>query len=449
MRLLVKRDRNSLVPCGGKAYLENGTPEIFSVPRHIPEEQVTSIENRSDLDDLLLAKSEDYKTINSHLNQTGIFRQKGLIGRIFGKNKPKIMNGIWSGYRSAIVQDPQTSKLFKLKGIALNVEKPKQIKFDDGIFWIQGGQKKKNVGYERVMSGKFNQVLRDNGITPAMEYKGMWEYPNLVKGTRPVASIYEVQGDTRLDELMLLLDSLAFDRMQESDTHFTRNGEKFNVIVEYFYHDIGYKVGRMKRLMDKSGQTWSCDSERTNAHTGNIVLWRDANKLKIGLVDFDASMDLDEISKSEMEALQKKEYEDIIQSAICVTSLRQINGRLNREGSYYIDFRDKFSHGFSEGYTSTSNTYSSEMDISFLDELFALLRSDEPFTKTIKKRHVNKVDKWKYREKYNKKEIDIEDVVKEIYYYKDKYECGDDYKDKYGKNDKDDYRLSKYFISKY
>jgi len=344
------------------------------------------------------------------------------MNKIFGV---PIMNGIWSGHRSAVVQDPDTSKLFKLKGVALNPENPKAIIFDDGVFWIEGGQKKKNVEYERTMSKRFNRVLRENGITPAMEYQGLWTYPVLAKGNRPAASIYEIQGDTRLDELMILLDSLASDHELPGDDILTKEGVKFFGKLEKFYNDIGYITGRLKKLMDISGQTWSCDSERTNAHIGNVVLWRDASKLKLGLVDFDASLDYSHaISKSEMEAIQKKERNDIVNSAQFVQSLRAMGGRLSGRLSVYSDSRTFFSSEFNRGYYSSEKTLSHEIDMSRLDELFSALRSGKPFSTTINRDSWCEKNSLEYSNTENKKisekerDINLESIIQSIYNYK-------------------------------
>ena len=413
MKLLVKRDTNILLPCDGKADLEEGVSKIFSVPRVVPQNEVTLIKTRPDNDDLLLANPEDYSEMSSHLSETGSY--SSFMNKIFGV---PIMNGIWSGHRSAVVQDPDTSKLFKLKGVALNPYNPETVTFDDGVFWISGGQKKKNVGYERTMSERFNGILGENGITPVMEYRGSWTYPVLVKGNRPAASIYEIQGDTRLDELMAFLDTLASDHIRFGDNTDTEEGEIFFRDTGRFYQDIGHVVGRLKKLMDASGQTWSCDSERTNAHIGNVVLWRDALKLKIGLVDFDASLDYSHtISKSEMESIQKKEHEDIVKSARGIQSLRTIGWTSNRLEAY-TDLRDQFIAGFRNGYSSLEKTLSHEIDMSRLDELFSALRSGKPFSTTLveKSLHGKRIlGYYKIKNNKSKRNIDIESMLYGIY----------------------------------
>ena len=189
-------------------------------------------------------------------------------------------------------------------------------------------------------------------MKPAMQYVGMWKYPALIKGRRPVVSICEIEGDTRLDELMFAIEASARSHMRDGDTYWTFEGSILAESIQRVYYDVGHVVGRLKRLMDRSGQTWSCQGKRTNAHIGNVVVWRERDVLKAGLVDFDASMTPKELSKSEIRAIQEDEYRSIIQRVPEPLSLRPI-GTLARESVSFPMWRQEFVRGFEKGYKSS------------------------------------------------------------------------------------------------
>lgn len=369
MRLLVQRDKNYLASCDGEPVLSSNAPEFLRTPRYIPQKQVMSLSEKPKEDDLLIACREDYRVIDAHL-----------------KSRPNgAYPGIWSGRRSAIVQDLETKRLYKLKGVSLYLGEPQEIiavRFPNGFFRINGGQKMLDARYEMEKSELFNKVLQDEGMKPAMQYVGMWKYPILVKGRRPVASICEIEGDTRLDELMCVIESSAKRHMRDGDHYYTFEGSIFNESIQRFYYNVGHAVGGLKRLMDRSGQTWSCQGQRTNAHIGNVVLWREKSFLRVGLVDFDASMTPKELSKSEIRAIQEGEYKSIIDSVPNFSSPRPI-GFLSGEVLFrFSDWMQKFVEGFEKGYKSSrKGKYSNELPFDYLDEIFTLLRSMGSFTR--------------------------------------------------------------------
>lgn len=384
MVLLIDRDRTSLVPCEGKAFLRDKAPEAFQQVRVVPKDLTRIIEARSESDDLLIDQSYDEQIkFDIHFNQT---RTDGIPS-------------LWSGYRSNLVM--VRGEWYRIKGVSLDIEKPETTGFDDGHFWIEGGQKFSNVGFERNMSAKFNETLRNEGIEPVMEYVGLWKYPNKANGIRPAASIYNIKGDTRLDELMFVLDNHAFrkihsrikdmgDKNMIEIAPFNRYGEIFQEEILKLYYAIGQTSGRLKQLMYKSGQTWSCDSERSNAHIGNIVVYNDfRGRLRVGLVDFDASCDRSELTRTELEDISNMEYNNIITSALSdFISLREIGGAFNHQKIVISEgitpYRKAFIDGFEKGYQSKSGIYSDivELDVGtyenhakgLLENVFMLLR---------------------------------------------------------------------------
>lgn len=292
-----------------------------------------------------------------------------------------------------MVRDPNNGKLYKLKGISLDPKKPVCVPLsEDGWdFKIEGGQEGYRVEFEKRMLDKYNRILESEGIEPAMKFKGIWKYPVLAKTTRPVGSIFEVKGDTRLDELLLVMEALTVPKFYLGKKNrgivdigkLTQDGERYLNYSCNLFRDIGCATGRLKRLMDKGWQTWSADSENTNSHTGNIVLYNQDDKLKVGFVDFDASCDSSDFSKSKLRAIQKKEF-DIIQGSMMspsVISWRMMDGKIRLQmadkGTIVLrDLRHWLIRGFQEGYESGDKPYRNEVDLGLLQEVFALLRQE-------------------------------------------------------------------------
>lgn len=389
MRLLVKRDKTSLTNTEGESVIDDDLPFFLKTPKVVLSHLITEMENRLPSDDLLIQNNADYEPINYHLSS---YPQGGFFQSLFStiNREKKDFPAIWSGYRSVLVKDTKKNNLFRLKGVSLNPANPQITEFEDGTFWIQGGQKKQNLEYERQMSNKFNNVLLDNGIQPIMRYRGMWKYPILAKRNRLAASIYQVEGDTRLDELMFVLDYLTVEKLIGNEikkdgkimkkVSLTSEGKIFLNTLSEFYHNIGFTTGRLKRLMDKSGQTWSCYSERSNAHTGNIVVYNGTNKLKVGFVDFDASCDSRDYTKSEIRDLQKIEYNTIQRSVHGLSSIRTIGGRFLKKGAITTQLRDYFLRGFAKGYEHNGKEVSNEIDIGLIEGIFLLLRDKKDFS---------------------------------------------------------------------
>lgn len=158
---------------------------------------------------------------------------------------------------------------------------------DNNGWELFGGQPKYAVEFEREMCYENNNNLKKYGIKPVMICKGYWEYPVKKKEFCAAASVIEVKGDTRLDELMAVIET-AFEYAIVPAAP-NKNGLLVAKRIGQLYYDLGFVVGQLKRIMVKHGQTWSSDTGPSNANTGNIVLCSDDYNVRIGLVDLDAS----------------------------------------------------------------------------------------------------------------------------------------------------------------
>lgn len=367
MKLLIKRDRNFLKVTNGKLESDSDIPKKLKIPRVVMPDSVYAFEQRGD-DDLIIADSVDYKEIDEHLS-----KHPG--------NPNDTIPGIWSGWRSVLVNDSGT--LYKLKGVSLDPKNPKVINFNRREFEVFGGQPTQSAEFEKQMSDRFNTVLRNEGIDLLMTCEGYWHYPTKVKGESFSASIIKVEGDTRLDEFMFLIENLFNKKLP--DGRYSRNSEKERAVINitHLYSDMGFIVGQLKSLMDRSGQTWSCDNERSNAHVGNMILYNGTGKVKLGFGDFDASCDANDFSESELIELQKREYETIKNSAMqgpislrtVVSSLFENDGE-NTKYIIYPHFRNAFIAGFERGYGAGTSRLRVKNTIDFgrFLEIFKALR---------------------------------------------------------------------------
>ena len=381
MELLVKRDKNHLVKTEGKAEVDSDVPEILREPRVVPQSFVKSLEKRDFQDDLLISDKKDYGQIEEHLLNTN----NGL--------PPDAIPGIWSGYRSSLIKDPESGRLFRLKGVSLDPKNPVIQDLSDTEYQVFGGQLRPSARFEQQMSDKFNEVLAKEGIIPIMTFKGYWHYPDEIKGNEYSGSVIEVEGDTRLDEIMLILENFFAYRIGTNNRIRTKDGSQtFEVNdkgayvgkrIFQLYQDIGFITGRLKRLMDKNNQTWSADKGRTNAHIGNIVLYNGSEEVKVGFVDFDASCDTDDFPRSKIRRMQETEFETIYKSAYSQPiSLRQIQARfLNRDLNIFSEFRNSFAEGFAKGYEKRvgflSPAITNTLPFERFLEIFDILRSGE------------------------------------------------------------------------
>ncbi len=324
-RLLVRRDPLYLAEC-----LDGTVEKIREIPDYLSKAPLTIVPEllgvRSSRDDLL--KIRDDIVILECPNGT--------------------IPGVWSGCRSALTMDPVTGNLYKLKGAAVAEIPIDHLKYyGNGAPYIEGGQFLRNAHNERIFSDRFNRVLADNGIEPTMEYVGFYKSPFKVGRRKIATSIIRVKGDTRLDELMYALESEAYFK-----TVYTRKQKvEFVTKLAEFYWDVGFIVGQLKRLMDRSNQSWSDNPKRTNAHIGNVVVYKaDENNLGIGFVDFDASCDFRDKSKQALREQQNEEHRNILTSSLDEVASARAIGLFYYPGLKSTVLRFNFGLGFMTGY---------------------------------------------------------------------------------------------------
>ncbi|MEK6939200.1 MAG: hypothetical protein AABX31_00580 [Nanoarchaeota archaeon] len=347
-KLLVRRDPLYLAEClDGTVENIREMPSFLSQsPLSIPPELLNI---RSSRDDLLKTR-DDIVTLDC---------------------PPGTVPSVWSGRRSALTIDPRTKNLYKLKGVAIAELSQDEKYYENGALYLEGGQFLWNAHNERIYSDRFNKILADNGVEPVMEYVGFYKSPFKVRGHKIAASIIRVKGDTRLDELMYALEAEAYFQ-----TTYTE-GQKAELTTQlgYFYKEVGYIVGQLKRLMDRGNQTWSDNPKRTNAHIGNIVVYpTDEKNLMIGLVDFDASCDGRDMSKKQLREQQIEEYRNIPKSTLEeVASARAIGLYYYPELKFSVS-RFNFGLGFMAGYES-KKIIKPTLEMSRLTELKELINA--------------------------------------------------------------------------
>lgn len=377
MKLLIRRDSTILVPTAGQSSFYEDLPVKLRVPHVVLKHLIDHITPRLEDEKMLLSREDILE------RYTGVSDLQKPYND--PNNSEKIMSVFWNGTRSVIVRDKKSDKLYKIKGVAINPRKPLALKIKDDTI-IAGGQKRENGLYEKIMTEKFNKILDDNGIENIIEYKGMWRYPVRAAKYRPVATIFEVKGDTRLDEFMCMVEGIFFDKLKEQGiAHnnryrghlFNENGKKVVNILAQIYTKIGLNIGEQKKVMDQNLMTWSSGGDRTNAHHGNVVLYFN-NGLKIGLVDFDASCDTNDYSKSEIIAIQKKEYNQFLKSIYTGNiSARGIDGM--KPAGQIVELRDSLKKGFLLGYGTEPVEKNLAIDEGLVQEVFYMLNNKTLF----------------------------------------------------------------------
>ena len=376
-KLLIERDPVALIPWTkpdgikreAKVIVEGEMPEELKKPL-IVDPRFINIKLKRDLRELPVKGKFLPETIERY-----------RLAPVFGECTP----AVWSGYRSVLYCKDwiNGAQLFKLKGISFTHPLDVRVNEDDDGYhvYVQGGQLLGNVINEKEYSDQFNRVLKNCGIEPVSECVGFYHWPLKAKGKRLATSIMKVQGDTRLDELLCVIENLVEQRFPP------RNGiiylsEDLITKLNLFYFTLGQSVGQLKKIMDINGQTWSDNPQRTNAHIGNIVLYHNSqNKLSLGLTDFDASCDRRDMRKKALMKQQEVEYQTMMNSAMQgAISLRNIS-MLNHM-IIHLETRTQFVEGFKDSYESFAGGLSATLDNSvaefFLKELMDELLKEIP-----------------------------------------------------------------------
>lgn len=378
MPLLIQRDKTLLEKCKGTARVDKDVPDTLKHTMIVPQRTLLIPPKPCRLEDKLITTTADRAKLKKFL-------------------RTKITTGIpalWAGYRSVIV-DCGSGELYKLKGVTVNLEDPDTtMEICDKDPDIFGGQYLYSSEYEQQMTDEFNKTLAKEGIEPAMQFKGYWNYKLKVNDKPLSASVIKIKGDTRLDEFMDAIEEILFQRIMLNTPN--KQGQKILEKVVTLYQDIGFVVGRLKRLMNKNNQSWGSDPCRTNAHTGNVVLYTENDALRLGFVDFDASSSCkaDKLSQQEIKELQKGDYSAIIYYA----KRKQCSPRQFAGDTYCILFwmneheydnflRNNFCEGFKKGHDSATydkNRFDNKIPSEQIMEILSVLKSGVKLAKKSK-----------------------------------------------------------------
>src|SRR3989338_5397023 len=329
--------------------------------------------------------------VYAHQNVPDFLRKAPLVYDPFPREDPvRGYLAYWSGGRSCIVEDKESRRTFRLKGISFKEHSPK-VEYDlsddlilggdsDIPYRIEGGQFLQSAKYEIAFCNRWNRVLREEGVLPVMQYRGRYHYPYAIaKKYKMDATLFEVAGDTRVDELMQEIE-IIFKQLSPLFYLHTEKMrvEKIKMIVKYgrsLYRSLGFVSESFKKLMDRAGMTWGDSPQNTNAHHGNIVVYpADENHLGVGLVDFDASCDRSEFTQKQLRIQQHCERAEFTGNHLPEVA---ISGKYTYPYSKafpMVELRKQFRRGFKEGYAQTfRKTLSNLVDREPYDELMRFL----------------------------------------------------------------------------
>lgn len=183
-----------------------------------------------------------------------------------------IFVGIESGWRSGLLAVDR--EMYKLKGC-----RPTGGVHDYGP---EGSQTLSLAEYEVDKILERRAAFLKEGVDYPLEPIGIWIYDHILHHGEPnAATIYKAKGDTRLDELLwwaqkdLPLSYLPVKSQEQISNLFTK---------------IGIATGHALRVLHEHNFTWDTGiSSASNAHDGNVIVFRSGEKAMVALVDFDNS----------------------------------------------------------------------------------------------------------------------------------------------------------------
>jgi hypothetical protein len=184
------------------------------------------------------------------------------------------LEGLESGYRSGLVVID--GKMYKLKacrptGGDLN-----------GIPWGSQVYSAARRGADQLLRRR-EMFLREGFEYPANPL-GFWQYKDFrYRGQPQTGIIYEIEGDTRFDELIAWVVEAPLS--YASYKQFL----PFKLVTE----NLACQAGILLSLMHHHDFSWDHDApDSSNAHAGNIVVFRSKqNTALAALIDFDNSLD--------------------------------------------------------------------------------------------------------------------------------------------------------------
>lgn len=249
-----------------------------------------------------------------------------------------------SGYRSALVE--AEGRVYRIKGA-----RPHRIlRYKDSPDPL-GGQYLTRVLMENENMLHISEIFEKEGIPYPCRPVGYYEYSLEFHGDKLGASIFEVQGDTRLDEFVAWLE----EGMPMKDV---TDSELF-----YIFATLGKKVGKLKRIMDNNGYLWN----EHNTNLGNFVVFERGGYIHLGAVDLDSMIQLGGEEGAELRIL---EYQALFSNMreMVVSSRNRHSIRLSRRRIRPFEFptvlREALEMGFRKGYgTAEDNPLSEDMVI--------------------------------------------------------------------------------------
>lgn len=280
------------------------------------------------------------------------------------------LKGAWSGYRSALIRDPKTDKLYKLKACSFVNQRDgnSTAEIVDGT--LKGGQYLENAINEKESSDEINGVLVENGIEPVMNVLGIYVPEALVQGKELGITVTEVLGDTRLDELFYTIEMLYKGR-----TDIFGRDRNIEYILDNFYETLGIIVGSQKKLLDLNRLAWGGNETVTNAHIGNVVVYpskKESEGLGVGFVDFDSTYRTCEQEAKERAKLEYRKFLgsiDIPEISMMLEAHSIIEER--------IRFRKRFKKGFIKGYKTKRDFYDTlNIGVELIGKLKTMLTSE-------------------------------------------------------------------------
>jgi len=270
---------------------------------------------------------------------------------------------VQSGTRSELAEDNK----YRIKG-NLFEEEPYGWLLQHGQPY--GRQTLSRIETEIEHAERLGERFQEVGLTYVMDPVGYYLYPDYRQNEQSVAmakilgqqvprfketgaAIFEIKGDTRLDELLGHLDRMDWFTIWLGLAAFP---EYKDIIV-----NLGRDTGYTMRQMHDAGITWGL--ETGNAHPGNFVVYADGNNIRVVPVDLNAAKtystggwslfrksfpkeEAEQEVQSVKDVLRRKA--DISGNGFNVNRVSDIDGQVYGMGRDYT--REWIIEGFDDGY---------------------------------------------------------------------------------------------------
>jgi len=234
------------------------------------------------------------------------------------------------------------NKLYRLKG-----SNPSDIDFRTDPF---GGQileiAEVEISYTNELSSIFGQMNIETPSIPVGSYK----YQVTYNGKTCVATIYEVKGDTRVDEFLMDKEQhlLAIEYMSGNPV------QEIESLSDIFYR-FGVQAGSLLRIINEHNITWNRITKiyPGNAHIGNYVIFEGKpGETFLGIVDLDAATTWRD--KTDMDRVRRSDIRKLINGTRKIESHSHSVRMPKIEGRKTTPYRTRFVDGFKSGYRNPS-----------------------------------------------------------------------------------------------